>query len=112
MSKMGSRFLSTGHGHRFDAVLWLNEAARGAWGDLPAPLPDGSLLVEEAIDADRRGDRAAGLLVMEKKQSGWRFLAVGPDGEVVPDDNGSRCAACHRDAPADAVFVEVTREGR
>jgi hypothetical protein len=112
MSKVGARFLSTGHGHRFDAVLWVNEAARAAWADLPAPLPEGSMMVEEVIDVDRRGDRSAGLLVMEKKQAGWRFLAVGPEGDVAGDEGGSRCSSCHHDAPADGVFVEITREGR
>jgi hypothetical protein len=111
-SKLGARFLSKGHGQRFDAVLWVNDVAHGAWDELPAPLPEKSVIVEEATDVEARGDRAAGLLVMEKKPQGWRFLAVGSDGEVVDDDHGVRCLSCHRDAPADDVFVEITREAR
>lgn len=112
MVKLGDRFLSKGHGHRYQAVLWLNEVARAAWGDLPGGMPDGALVVEEAIDADRSGDRPAGLLVMEQKGGSWRFVAVGSDGEVVAGARVAACEACHREAPRDNLFVEVTREGQ
>ena len=48
--------------------------------------------------------RPVGLLVMEKRAESWRFVAVGPDGEVVSDARVAPCAECHRDAPRDFVF--------
>jgi hypothetical protein len=111
-TRLGDRFLSDGHAKRYQAVLWLNAAARAAWSGLPAPMPDGALVVEEAIDAERGGDRPAGLWVMQKAGGSWRFLAVGPAGEVVSDARVGPCAECHGQAPHDDLFVEVTREGR
>jgi hypothetical protein len=112
MTRVGDRFVSKGHGHRFQAVLWVNDVARGAWADLPGEMPEGALLAEEVSDQDARGERPRGLLAMEKTARGWRFVAIGPDGEVAPDARGAACAACHRDAPHDGVFVEVTPEAR
>jgi hypothetical protein len=112
MTRLGDRFPSRGHGQRYQAVLWLNEVARVGWGDLPGELPDGSLVVEEAFDQDRRGDRPAGLFVMEKKAGAWRFVVVGTEGEVVADARVAPCASCHREAPRGGLFVEVTREAR
>jgi hypothetical protein len=111
-TKLGDRFLSDGHAKRYQAVLWLNAAARTAWGALPAPMPEGAVVVEEAIDTERGGDRAAGLWIMQKAADGWKFLAVGPAGEVVSDGRVAPCAECHRQAPHEDLFVEVTREGR
>ena len=104
LARVSDRFLSEGHGDGFDAVVWSNEAAR-AGADAGGSFPDGAMLVEEAlargaIDAGA----AAGLLVMEKRAEGWRFVAVGPDGEVVSDARVAPCATCHRDAPRDYVF--------
>ncbi len=112
MARMGDLFLSKGHGERYQAILWLNDVARAAWDEAPREMPDGALVVEEAFDRGGRGDRPAGLFVMEKKGGAWRFVAVGPDGEVVADARVAPCAACHREAPRDSLFVEITREGR
>lgn len=111
-TKLGDRFLSDGHAKRYQAVLWLNAPARAAWSALPAPMPDGAAVVEEAIDAERGSDRPAGLWVMQKEGGSWRFVAVGPAGEVVSDARVGPCADCHGQAPHDDLFVEVTREGR
>lgn len=111
MVKLGDRFLSRGHGHRYQAVLWLNDVARAAWGVLPGEMPDGALIVEEAIEPERQGDRVAGLFVMEHRGGAWRFVVVGGDGEVVADSRVASCVACHHEAPTDSLFVEVTREG-
>lgn len=102
LSRLGDRFLSEGHGDGFDAVIWSNEAARTG-PDGGGAFPDGAMFVEEAIG---RGDGGApdGLLVMEKRAESWRFVAVGPDGEVVSDARVAPCAECHRDAPRDFVF--------
>jgi hypothetical protein len=111
-TKLGDRFLSDGHAKRYQAVLWLNAAARTAWSALPAPMPEGAVVVEEAIDTERSGDRPAGLWIMQKASGGWKFLAVGPAGDVVSDARVAPCAECHRQAPHEDLFVEVTREGR
>lgn len=104
MVRVKERFVSAGHAERFDAIVWANEAARAAWS-AAGDMPDGAMLVEEVIDRDRRGERFAGLLVMDKAGgASWRFTAVGPAGEVVTGDRLSPCATCHREAPRDGVF--------
>jgi Cytochrome P460 len=104
LSRVSDRFLSEGHGDGFDAVVWSNEAAR-AEADAGGAFADGAMLVEEAIGRDALdGGAAAGLLVMEKRADAWRFVAVGPDGDVVSDARVAPCAQCHRDAPRDFVF--------
>jgi hypothetical protein len=103
MVRMRERFVSAGHAERFDAIVWANGAARAAWS-VAGDMPDGAMLVEELIDRDRRGERFAGLLVMDKAAASWRFTAVGPAGEVVTGDRLTPCATCHREAPRDSVF--------
>jgi len=66
-------------------------------------MPDGAMLVEEAIERTSKGDRAAGLLVMEKRGGTWRFLVVD-GGHVVEWSREAICVGCHRDAPRDFVF--------
>jgi len=100
MAKLAPRQLSLGHAQRFDGVVWGNDAAKAAWQARGA-MPDGAILVEEVIDAPRVGDRAAGLLTMEKKGGAWTFLAVGPEGGAATD---ARCQGCHAEAPQDEVF--------
>jgi hypothetical protein len=99
MTKVVARQLSRGHGEKFDAVVWVNDLAKPAW-DAGGAMPDGSVLVEEAVERVARGG-AAGLLFMEKKDGAWRFQAVGPDGTVAEE---ARCAACHAQAARDDVF--------
>jgi hypothetical protein len=104
MARLGARARSLGHADRFEAVVWANDVARAAWDAAPAPMPDGSMLVEETFERASQGGRALGLLVMEKRNGAWRFVAVGADGEVVDDARVSACASCHREAPRDSVF--------
>jgi hypothetical protein len=104
MAKVADRGPSHGHADRFDAIVWANEAARTAW-DGEGDLPDGALLVEEAIERTPKGDAAAGVLLMEKKDGAWRFAAAGANGDAIdPSTAAARCAACHVDAPRDSVF--------
>jgi hypothetical protein len=104
MIKVADRRLSRGHAERFDGIVWANEAAHGAW-DGAGDMPDGALLVEEAIEHTAKGDAAAGVLLMEKKDGAWRFASAGPNGDPLdPALAGARCAACHIDAPKDSVF--------
>ncbi len=101
MARVAERFLSEGHGEAFDAVVWANDAARAgtaAGGD----FPDGAMFVEEALGRSLSDAGSVGLLVMQKRGGGWQFGAVGPDGEP---GSGAACAACHQDAPRDAVFL-------
>ena len=104
MERIVERQLSRGHAEQFDAIVWANEVARAAW-EGGSEMPEGALFVEEAIEASREGDRAAGLWVMEKRGGIWRFTAVGPDREMADEAHVSACAACHKDAPrGDFVF--------
>jgi hypothetical protein len=104
MTKVVARQLSRGHGSRFEGIVWVNDAAKAAW-DAGGAMPDGAVLVEEALEAlatgGAKGDRAVGLFFMEKKDGAWQFSAVGPDGSVASE---ARCAGCHAQAPRDEVF--------
>lgn len=100
MTKVLGRQLSRGHGERFDAIVWANDAAKGAWA-AGGDMPDGAVLVEEAIARVGNGDCPAGLLLMDKSEGAWHFRAVGPEGSVAED---ARCEACHTQAPRDRVF--------
>lgn len=108
MSKVSERSLSRGHADRFDAVVWANDPARAAWPGEGA-MPDGAVLVEEAIERTPKGDRDAGVLVMEKHGAAWRFVVVDGGWHVVTWTREAACAACHANAPHDSVFrVEGT----
>jgi hypothetical protein len=104
MAKLTGRFTSEGHAERFDAIVWANGSARRAW-TAHGVVEDGGMFIEELTDRCCQGDRAGGLLVMEKDGGGWRFTVVGSAGEVVTDARVAACAACHHDAPRDGVFV-------
>jgi hypothetical protein len=106
MARVGERGVSHGHADRFDGVVWVNEAAHVGW-DGPGEMPDGAMLAEEAIERTDKGDRPAGLLVMEKRAGAWRFVVVDAGGHVVEWSRAESCAACHRDAPRDFVFRVV-----
>lgn len=103
MARVMDRAVSRGHAERFDGVVWANDAARAAW-EAKGEMPEGATLVEEAIERTPRGDRAAGLLVMEKRGGAWRFTVVDAGGRVAEDAREATCAACHREAPRDGVF--------
>jgi hypothetical protein len=103
MARVSERGVSRGHADRFDAVVWANDAAQGAWNG-SGTMPDGAVLVEEAIERTVRGDRPAGLLVMEKHGATWRFVLVDAGGQVVRWAQDGTCASCHADAPRDFVF--------
>jgi hypothetical protein len=103
MTRASERGVSRGHADRFDAVVWANDLAREAWGGA-GDMPDGAVLVEEAIERTPKGDRAAGLLVMEKHADAWRFVLVDATGHVVAWAREAACASCHKEAPHDFVF--------
>jgi hypothetical protein len=101
--KLIPRQVSRGHGERFDAVVWANEAAKVAW-QVRGDMPEGALLIEELTEPSPQGSGAAGLFVMEKRGGRWRFVAVAPDGESIFDEKTTRCTVCHEQAPRDLVF--------
>jgi hypothetical protein len=103
MARVSERGVSRGHADRFDAVVWANDGAQGAWNG-SGDMPDGAVLVEEAIERTVRGDRPAGLLVMEKHGEKWRFVLVEAGGQVAQWAQDATCASCHADAPRDFVF--------
>jgi hypothetical protein len=106
MVRLTDRQVSEGHAERFDAIVWGNDAAKGAW-EAGSAMPDGAMFVEEAIERPGRTDRAdkpAGLFVMKKEGGSWSFVVVAPDGDVVDDARVAPCKACHALAPVDYVF--------
>jgi hypothetical protein len=106
MVQVSNRFLSDGHGERFDAVVWVNAAAQSALR-AQRQMEDGALLIEDTTAHDAGGERPTGLLLMEKRQGQWSFASVAPDGATVADRRVTPCVTCHRDA-RDSVFP-VTR---
>jgi hypothetical protein len=96
MARVSERFLSRGHGEKFDAIIWANALAQSAT-DPQFDLADGSIFVEEALVRDTGGDRGAGLLVMTKRGDTFRFDAVEPDGGVASRERVDACVACHRE---------------
>lgn len=107
MARVTERAVSRGHAERFDGIVWTNDAAHTAW-EAAGNMPDGAMLVEEAIERTGKGDRAAGLLVMEKHGEAWRFVVVDAAGHVVQWTRGEMCTTCHKDAPRDSVFHLVS----
>lgn len=103
LTRLTERSVSRGHAERFDGVVWANDGGHAVW-DGPGDAADGALLVEETIARTAKGDRAEGLLVMEKKGGTWRFTVVDASGHVVEWSREAVCVACHRDAPRDFVF--------
>ena len=103
MRRAGERFMSHGHGDRFDALLWLNDAANSAWGGDGA-FPEESGFVEEAIAHGASGDRPEGLLIMVKHGASWTFAALAPNGDAASAPQVATCPDCHREAPRDFVF--------
>ncbi len=100
MTQLSGRQRSHGHGEAFDAIVWGNDAARSGWASGGA-MPEGAILVEEAIATDVRGDLPAGTLTMKKSDGAWTFAATSPDGGTTTD---LRCHACHEQATTDEVF--------
>ncbi len=103
MARLTDRAVSRGHAERFDGIVWANDVGRAAW-DAPGAAPDGAMLVEETIERTAKGDRSAGLLVMEKTSGAWRFVVVDASGHVVEWARAEACVGCHREAPRDFVF--------
>jgi hypothetical protein len=103
MTRVSERIVSHGHADRFDGVVWANDVARAAW-EPTGDMPDGAVLVEEAIERTPKGDRPAGLLVMVKHGTMWRFHLVDEHNHVVDGAREAACASCHTDAPRDFVF--------
>jgi hypothetical protein len=64
-------------------------------------LPVGSVVVAGHRLA---GDLPGPDLVMVKREEGWRFLRVRPDGWLDPSADLELCARCHREAAHDGLF--------
>jgi hypothetical protein len=96
MTRIGDRFLSQG-------------PAKKQW-DAPEEMPVGAMLVEEAIVREADFEQAAGLLVMEKRAAGWRFVVVTAEGDVVSDSRVATCETCHHDAKGE-VFALAREAG-
>jgi hypothetical protein len=103
MDPVSDRFVSEGHGGRFEVTVWANATAREHLDGGAPPWPDGAAFAEQAVATDARGDRPAGWLIMDKAGSEWHFAAVGPGAEGATDAGIEACATCHRQAD-DGVF--------
>ncbi len=108
------RFASRGHlRDRFDVDVYVNAAAKTAWTSGAHEYPVGSVLVKDQFDHAVAG-RAAGVLVMEKREAGydpeggdWRWLVLGLNGGIEREGKIDACARCHADATGDHVFAFV-----
>jgi hypothetical protein len=108
------RFASRGHlRDRFDVDVYVNTAAKGAWESGAHEYPVGSVLVKDQFDHAVAG-RAAGVLVMEKREAGydpeggdWRWLVLGLNGGIEREGKIDACIRCHADTVGDHVFAFV-----
>jgi hypothetical protein len=95
-----ARFLSLGHaGGRYDADVFASEPDGGG----------GERFVEEMFE--RGTTRPGPTYMMERLAPSadadtppWRYVVVGPHGELVKEGPIESCAGCHREAPHDGVF--------
>jgi len=116
---VGAPFANNGHpGAGAVAVVRVSPEARGSYERLvrDSALPDGAVVAlfhREAADG-----RPGPVYVMEKSGTSWRYLALRPDGtlpESAPEAArraGERCARCHADGVADALFGLPRAGGR
>lgn len=115
-SKLSSaRFVSAGHASgRFEVEVYANDSAREAFPRQSGTFPVGAVLVKEHWERGpgRTANQPGPLMAMEKMASGfdaehgdWRYVVVGPSGEVLEDGKPDGCVLCHDDAPHDHVFL-------
>lgn len=96
--------MSLGHaGGRYEADVFAT---------LPEAGRDGERFVEEMFE--RGTIRPGPTYMMERLPSGgdasaaesaWRYVVVGPRGELVKEGPIESCARCHAEAPHDHVFL-------
>lgn len=107
------RFPSEHLGETVEAEVWINEAA--------LPYPDvkryapaaGAYLVERLFPPGASAPTQSLVMVRVEKggQVSWRYAAVGPSGQLEPDDPAV-CARCHAEAPEGReVFGRPRRPG-
>jgi hypothetical protein len=107
-----ARFMSRGHlDDRFAVDVYVNATAASVWRSDTATIPPGAMLVKEQFDRTVSGDRPAGIVAMEKRETGfdpdngdWRWIAISAKGEIIKDGKIDRCSACHRESKHDFVF--------
>jgi len=98
------RFVSQGHaGARFEMDVWANAPAKEAMGKPSGDYPVGAILVAEHWERQVPGTRGP-VMMMEKRDKGWRWVTVSASGEVKKDGLIESCAACHEEAARDSVF--------
>ena len=98
-------FLSKGHyGGTSEALVRVSPAALKAYRELTlgAKLEAGTTLV--MLHRSRATGKPGPVHVMQRREDGWEFLLLGPDGAIEQQGELPLCAGCHADAPADSVF--------
>lgn len=112
-----ARFVSQGHAAgRFEVEVYANDAAKDAFGRQSGAFPQGAVLVKEHWErppVPSEGTLKPGpVMAMEKMAPGfdaehgdWRYVVVGPEGDVLQDGKPDGCVLCHDDAPHDHVFM-------
>ncbi len=98
------RFVSQGHaGARFEMDVWANAAAKEALAKPAGDYPVGAMFVAEHWERQAPGTRGP-VMMMERREKGWRWVTVSASGEVKRDGAIESCAACHEEAARDSVF--------
>lgn len=107
-----TRFVSAGHASgRFEVEVYANAAGAGAFAKQSGTFPEGAVFVKEHWERTAEGSRPGPLMAMEKMRAGydaehgdWRYVVVGPEGNLLTDGKPEGCVLCHDDAPRDRVF--------
>lgn len=102
---LGEPFPSRDHAlGRYVASLYVSPEAREAYRTLTSStvLPRGAILAER-LDEPGSG-RPVAFYAMQKAEDGrWRYLVVGPSGELQPGST-ELCQRCHAEAPGDELY--------
>lgn len=113
-AKLSSARFASVHGlvGLYEAEVYANDAAKGAFPLQNGTFPQGAVLVAEHWERGATPPKAGPTMAMEKMAPGfdpehgdWRFVSVTPEGDIAADGKPDGCVLCHDEAPHDHVFV-------
>lgn len=99
-------------GGRYVGTVRVSPDARAAY----AALTRGSTLPADSVVAmfheDAQGHGSGPVYVMHKRDAGWRYLVLTPDGHIQAQGVLPLCERCHAEATADHLFGHPSDPGQ